>query len=53
MENKGLCVSCVSDKDCVFYREFPLLYCEEFSCEKPKSATSESKKIKRTKRSHA
>gem|GEM_PF-1630599 len=31
MENKGLCVSCVSDKTCMFNRKFPVLQCEEFS----------------------
>ncbi len=31
MENKGLCISCNSDKTCVFPRRFPVLHCEEYS----------------------
>ncbi len=31
MENKGLCITCVHDKDCIFQRRFPVLECEEFS----------------------
>lgn len=31
MERKGLCSSCVNDKECVFERKFPVLQCEEFS----------------------
>ena len=30
MEKKGLCSSCVNDKDCTFIRAFPVLQCEEF-----------------------
>jgi hypothetical protein len=34
MENKGLCITCVHDKECMFIRKFPVLQCEEFSnCE--------------------
>ena len=31
MEKKGLCITCVWDKTCVFSRRFPVLQCEEFS----------------------
>lgn len=31
MEKKGLCNTCVSDKDCSFSRKFPVLQCEEFN----------------------
>ena len=31
MEKKGLCITCVYDKTCVFSRRFPVLQCEEFS----------------------
>ncbi|MEA2015117.1 MAG: hypothetical protein U9O59_00095 [Actinomycetota bacterium] len=27
MENKGLCITCIHDKEC----KFPVLQCEEFS----------------------
>jgi len=30
MEKKGLCETCVSDKDCAFLRRFPVTECEEF-----------------------
>jgi len=45
MKHKGLCSTCVNDKDCTYSRKFPVLQCEEFSvCEcKPT-------KIKKTKR---
>lgn len=34
MEKKGLCSSCVNDKECTFLRKFPVLQCEEFTgCE--------------------
>ncbi len=35
MENKGLCITCVNDKECNFSRKFPVLYCEEFSIYEP------------------
>jgi hypothetical protein len=31
MKDKGLCRTCNSDKECIFTRRFPVLYCEEFS----------------------
>ena len=30
MENKGLCNTCINDKDCSFPRKFPVYLCEEF-----------------------
>jgi len=47
MEKKGLCITCVHDKDCTFPRKFPVLQCEEFSDYEPKPAkTEETKKVK-------
>lgn len=40
MENKGLCLTCTNDKDCIFPRIFPVLECEEFS-------DNEVKKVKK------
>ncbi len=31
MGNKGLCITCLFDKGCVFPRKTPVLFCEEFS----------------------
>lgn len=33
MKGRGLCSTCVHDKDCTFPRRFPVLLCEEFSSE--------------------
>ncbi len=38
MENKGLCETCVRDKDCIFSRKFPVLECEEFDDHEPLAA---------------
>jgi len=47
MENKGLCSTCVNDKDCNFPRKFPVLQCEEFTdCERK---TKKGKKAKEKK----
>lgn len=35
MNNKGLCITCVNDKECNFSRKFPVLHCEEFSTYEP------------------
>jgi len=35
MEKKGLCITCVNDKDCSFPRRFPVLQCEEFQDREP------------------
>lgn len=35
MENKGLCETCVYDKECTFSRRFPVIECEEFSDYEP------------------
>jgi len=35
MDNKGLCITCVNDKECNFSRKFPIMYCEEFSTDEP------------------
>ena len=49
MRNKGLCSSCVNEKDCCLTRNIPVLQCEEFSCyesvpTKPKKTEHEKKK---------
>lgn len=46
MEKKGLCSTCIHDKDCTFPRQFPVWQCEEFSDYEPKPTnTIEIKKI--------
>ena len=45
MEEKGLCSTCIHDKDCAFSRQFPVWQCEEFSDYEPKPI--KSKKIKK------
>ncbi len=35
MKNKGLCSTCVNDKECKFNRKFPVLQCEEFNDHEP------------------
>lgn len=35
MENKGLCETCVHDKECTFSRRFPVIECEEFDDREP------------------
>jgi hypothetical protein len=47
MENKGLCVTCVSDKDCTFPRKFPVIQCQEFSDESRKHGRSRKARIKK------
>jgi len=42
MEEKGLCITCVNDKDCTFSRKFPVLQCEEFSDYEPTTAKKNS-----------
>ena len=31
MEKKGLCITCINDRECTFPRRFPVLECEEFT----------------------
>ena len=47
MEKKGLCSSCVNDKECTFPRSFPVFQCEEFVGYEPKLTKAE--KVKREK----
>ena len=42
MENKGLCETCVNDKDCTFSRKFPVWQCEEFSDYEPTAEKTNS-----------
>lgn len=44
MDKRGLCNTCVNDRDCAFPRKLPVIQCEEFSNEGRKSR--HSKKIK-------
>lgn len=50
MEKKGLCHTCVNDKDCTFPRKFPVWQCEEFDDREPASKEKQSNttKCKRT-----
>ena len=41
MENKGLCETCVHDKECTFSRKFPVIECEEFSNQEPAEEKTE------------
>jgi hypothetical protein len=50
MGKKGLCVTCVNDKDCTFPRRFPVLQCEEFSGYKPAARINNSSAVKCSKR---
>ena len=49
MVRKGLCSTCMHDKECTFSRTFPVLQCEEFSSCEPKSADEEKVKQKKPK----
>jgi len=50
MDKKGLCDTCVRDKDCSFLRKFPVFQCEEFSCrmesEQPRRKGLKKSKLK-------
>lgn len=50
MVKKGLCVTCVNDKDCSFSRRFPVLQCEEFSDNEPTAKITNSGAAKCSKR---
>jgi len=50
MVKKGLCVTCVNDKDCIFSRRFPVLQCEEFSDNEPTAEITNSSAAKCSKR---
>lgn len=46
MKNRGLCSTCVHDKDCIFPRKSSVWQCEEFSDKKlvtPKKVDSRDK----------
>lgn len=49
MGKKGLCVTCVNDKDCTFSRKFPILQCEEFSDYQPTEKKDNDSTIKYSK----
>jgi hypothetical protein len=40
MEKKGLCSTCIHDKECTFPRKFPVWQCEEFTTGETKSQTT-------------
>ncbi|MFA5857461.1 MAG: hypothetical protein WC955_00180 [Elusimicrobiota bacterium] len=37
MEKKGLCCTCINDKECMFTKKVAVLQCEEFSDYEEKS----------------
>ena len=43
MEKKGLCITCVHDRDCTFPRKFPVLQCEEFSDSGPEGRNKQTR----------
>jgi len=47
MVEKGLCITCESDKSCTFPRTFPVLQCEEFTIEKIKDTKGKKRKSKK------
>lgn len=47
MENKGLCITCIYDKECKFPRKFPVLQCEEFSSYEVGECKQEEEKYKK------
>lgn len=48
MVKKGLCSTCVHDKECTFPRKFPVWHCEEFTiCEMKPAKTKKPKPKKR------
>jgi len=47
MEKKGLCSTCVHDKECTFSRKFPVWQCEELSGYEPKPTKAREKKRKK------
>jgi len=49
MVTKGLCTTCVHDKECTFLRKFPVLQCEEFTTEWPKETKTERINIEKRK----
>ena len=44
MERKGLCSTCVNDKECTFPRKFPVLQCEEFTGFEPRPVKPKKRK---------
>jgi hypothetical protein len=50
MADKGLCISCVKDKECTFIRRYPVIQCEEFTdCAPRPVATRQRSCAKRSK----
>ena len=47
MKNKGLCITCIHNKECKFPRKFPVLQCEEFSSYEPGEQKREGEKNKK------
>jgi len=46
MQGKGLCSSCVKDKDCIFSGKSPVWECEEHSFGKAKAGILQGKEVK-------
>jgi hypothetical protein len=53
MEKKGLCVSCMDIKTCIFSKEPPVWQCEEFSQGNNVPTRYRSKRLRRTVRNVA
>jgi hypothetical protein len=47
MGKKGLCDTCMNDKDCTFPRRLPVIYCEEFGNGGQTSRHSKKSKAKK------
>lgn len=53
MEKKGLCISCMDIKTCIFSKDSPVWLCEEFSDGNNVSAKFRQGKLKRVVRESA
>jgi len=49
MEKKGLCLTCMNDKECTFSRNYPVLQCEEFTDYEPEPTKAKKKKLEKRK----
>ncbi len=50
MEKKGLCISCIDIKTCIFNNGFPVWQCEEFSEGNSLTGNNKPEKVKRVMR---
>ncbi len=47
MEKKGLCITCINDKECTFPRRFPVIQCEEFTGYEPRVIKVKTGRLKK------